>query len=231
MPDDQLQVHWGRWARVEAAYLSRSREVTRSRVLLECPLGWQWYLGDRVTRQSLGLPVFVVPGVLPPRVQRTGTYTRAELEQFTVPDTDLERHLRRALDYTIYVNSHLAISLGVEEELRRRQAAGGRGPGAGGVIEGGRGPGAGGAIGERGRGGRAKRGRGRGSRSPVGGRGVGPSGRVEGRERVAERVETSVPVALPPLKWTVGVTNPSGVRGVVDVPRLPQPQMRFPAQV
>jgi hypothetical protein len=209
MSDDQLQVHWGRWARVEAAYLSRSREVTRSRVLLECPLGWQWYLGDRVTRQSLGLPAFVVPGVLPPQVQRTGSYTRAELEQFTVPDTDLERHLRRTMDYMTYVDNHLAISLGVEEELRRRLAAGGRGPGAGG------------AAGERGRGRRARSGRGRGGRSPVGGRGEGPSGRAE----------ASVPAGLPPLKWTVAVTDPSGARGVVDVPRLSQPQMHFPAQV
>ncbi|XP_058217451.1 protein MAINTENANCE OF MERISTEMS-like [Rhododendron vialii] len=43
-------VRWDRWAGMEADFLPRSREVTRSRVLLECPLGWQWYLGDRVTR-------------------------------------------------------------------------------------------------------------------------------------------------------------------------------------
>ncbi|KAI8555055.1 hypothetical protein RHMOL_Rhmol05G0144700 [Rhododendron molle] len=63
-----VTVYWDRWARLEADFLPRSREVTRSRVLLECPLGWQWYLGDRVTRQSLGLPEFVVPGALSPRV-------------------------------------------------------------------------------------------------------------------------------------------------------------------
>ncbi|KAI8530045.1 hypothetical protein RHMOL_Rhmol11G0024000 [Rhododendron molle] len=77
------RVHWDCWARVEADFLPRSREVTRSRVLLECPLGWQWYLGDRVTRQSLGSLEFIMPRPLPPRVQRTETYTRAELEQFT----------------------------------------------------------------------------------------------------------------------------------------------------
>ncbi|XP_058192087.1 protein MAINTENANCE OF MERISTEMS-like [Rhododendron vialii] len=97
-------VHWDRWAGMEADFLPRSREVTRSRVLLECPLGWQWYLGDRVTRQSLGLPAFAVPGLLPPRVQRTESYTCAELELFTVPDTDLERHLRRSLDYAAYAD-------------------------------------------------------------------------------------------------------------------------------
>ncbi|KAI8571786.1 hypothetical protein RHMOL_Rhmol01G0146000 [Rhododendron molle] len=43
-------VHWDRWAKLEVELLARSREATQSRVLLECPLGWQWYLGDRVTR-------------------------------------------------------------------------------------------------------------------------------------------------------------------------------------
>ncbi|KAF7117131.1 hypothetical protein RHSIM_RhsimUnG0002600 [Rhododendron simsii] len=81
--------------------LVRSREVTKSRVLLECPLGWQWYLGDWVTCQSLGLPMFVVLESLPPRVQRTDTYTRAELEQFTLPDTNLEGLLRRAVSGTV----------------------------------------------------------------------------------------------------------------------------------
>ncbi|KAI8568371.1 hypothetical protein RHMOL_Rhmol02G0193300 [Rhododendron molle] len=75
-----VTVHWDRWTRLETDFLPRSREVTRSRVLLECPLGWQWYLGDRVTRQSLGSPEFVVPGPHPPLVQRTETYTRAKLE-------------------------------------------------------------------------------------------------------------------------------------------------------
>ncbi|KAI8559656.1 hypothetical protein RHMOL_Rhmol04G0190200 [Rhododendron molle] len=117
-----VTVYWDRWAGLEADFLPRSREVTRSRVLLECPLGWQWYLGDRVTRQSLGSPKFIVPGPLPPRVQRTETYTRAELERYTVPDTNLERYLRRTLDYAAYRDRYLATSLGVEQELERRIA-------------------------------------------------------------------------------------------------------------
>lgn len=112
-----MQVFWNRWDKLEAEPLVRSREVTRSRVLLECPIGWQWYLGDRLTRQSLGLPAFMVPGPLPPRVQRTNTYTRAELEKFTMPDTILEGLLRRMMDYDTYKEQYLAMSLGVEQEL------------------------------------------------------------------------------------------------------------------
>ncbi|KAI8542717.1 hypothetical protein RHMOL_Rhmol08G0160800 [Rhododendron molle] len=47
--------------RPEPEYLARSRAVTASRVLLESAFDWQWYVGDRVTRQSLGYAVFQVP--------------------------------------------------------------------------------------------------------------------------------------------------------------------------
>ena len=196
---------------MEAEFLPRSREVTRSRVLLECPLGWQWYLGDRVTRQSLGLPTFVVPGLLPPLVQRTESYTRAELELYTVPDTDLERHLRRSLDYADYADRHLATSLGVEEEFERRVAGQGAWRDTGEAQS---------------RGGRSSRGRG--ARAPAGGRSVG---RGAGSSRAPEAAETSVPPVLPVLTWTVGATSSSGSRMVIDVPRLTQPPMRLPAQV
>ncbi|KAI8571321.1 hypothetical protein RHMOL_Rhmol01G0110600 [Rhododendron molle] len=165
-----------------------------------------WYLGDRVTWQSLGLPAFVVPGLLPPRVLSTESYTHGELELFTVPDTDLERHLRRTLDYAVYADRYLATSLGVEEEFERRVAGVGAQRDVSIVPS---------------RGGRSTRGR---------GRGAGPSGRGEGSAGVTETAETSVPPVLPVLKWTIGVTSPSGAREVIDVPCLPQPPMRFPAQ-
>lgn len=44
-------------------------------------------------------------------------------------------------------------------------------------------------------------------------------------------METSTLPGLPMLKWTIGVTSLSGAREVIDVPRLPQPPMQFPAQV
>ncbi|KAI8529994.1 hypothetical protein RHMOL_Rhmol11G0019500 [Rhododendron molle] len=225
-----IEVHWDRWARVEADFLPRSREVTRSRALLECPLGWQWYLGDRVTRQSLGSPEFIMPGPLPPRVQRTETYTRAELEQFTVPDTDLERYLRLTLDYATYRDRYLATSLGMERELERwiaeSKARRGRGE-TGGEV----GNETGGETGGRGRSGRSSRGRGRGVRPPAGGRGVSSSGRGESSTGAPEAAKTSTPPGLPSLDWTIGVRDPSGARALLDVPRLPQPQMQLLAQV
>ncbi|KAI8568939.1 hypothetical protein RHMOL_Rhmol02G0239600 [Rhododendron molle] len=83
------EVEWNPWrtSGPEPEYLAQSRVVTASRVLLESAFGWQWYLGDRVVRQSLGYPEFQVPGPLPPRASHTGDYTLAELERYTRPDT------------------------------------------------------------------------------------------------------------------------------------------------
>ncbi|KAI8559790.1 hypothetical protein RHMOL_Rhmol04G0201900 [Rhododendron molle] len=62
------QINWDLWrvAGAKPEYLAKSRAVTASRVLLESTFSWQWYLGDRVTRQSLGYAKFHVPGPLPP---------------------------------------------------------------------------------------------------------------------------------------------------------------------
>ncbi|KAI8567918.1 hypothetical protein RHMOL_Rhmol02G0158400 [Rhododendron molle] len=109
------QVDWNPWrvVRPEPEYLARSRAVTASRVLLESAFGWQWYLGDRVTSQSLGHLEFQVPGPLPPQASHTGDYTLAKLERFTRPDTELTRYLRPERDYAVYQQDHLAGSLGV----------------------------------------------------------------------------------------------------------------------
>ena len=96
-------------------YLVRSRELTRSRVQLECPYGWRWYLGDRVSRQSLGIDHFRVPSPLPPLVQRTEEYTRAEIERYTVP-TEVVFGL--SMDYEGYLSTHLAYDLDMENRLR-----------------------------------------------------------------------------------------------------------------
>ena len=108
-------MNWDVWGRLSAPYLTQSRAVTRGRVLLESPYGWQWYLGERVTRQSLGLDHFRVPGPLPPFVQRTQEYTLAEVEAFTVLDTELV--FSPSEDYDSYVVSTLAYSLDMETRL------------------------------------------------------------------------------------------------------------------
>ncbi|KAI8555090.1 hypothetical protein RHMOL_Rhmol05G0147300 [Rhododendron molle] len=109
------QINWDLWrvAGAEPEYLARSRAITASRVLLESAFGWQWYLGDRVTRQSLGHIAFQVSGPLPPRASHTSTYTRAELERFTQLDTELSRYLRPEMDYAAYQRDGLAGPLGI----------------------------------------------------------------------------------------------------------------------
>ncbi|KAI8550606.1 hypothetical protein RHMOL_Rhmol06G0120500 [Rhododendron molle] len=109
------QINWDPWrvAGSEPEYLARSRAVTASRVLLESAFGWQWYLEDRVARQSLGYTMFQVPGPLLPRASHTGTYTRAELEEFTRPDTELTCYLRPEMDYAAYQRDRLAGPLGI----------------------------------------------------------------------------------------------------------------------
>ncbi|KAI8530384.1 hypothetical protein RHMOL_Rhmol11G0054100 [Rhododendron molle] len=119
------QVEWNPWrtSGPEPEYLAQSRAVTASRVLLESAFGWQWYLGDRVVRQSLGLPEFQVPGPLPPRASHTGDYTLAELERFTRPDTELVRHLRPTMDYAAYQRDRLARPLGVRARREIQEQA------------------------------------------------------------------------------------------------------------
>ncbi|KAH7849478.1 hypothetical protein Vadar_018461 [Vaccinium darrowii] len=108
-------VRWNVWDRSRKDYLVRSREWTRSRVLLECPYGWRWYLGDRVSRQSLGIDHFRVPSPLPSLVQRTEEYTRAKIERYTVPT---EMIFSASIDYDGYLRTHLAYDLDMENRLR-----------------------------------------------------------------------------------------------------------------
>ncbi|KAI8563686.1 hypothetical protein RHMOL_Rhmol03G0128600 [Rhododendron molle] len=74
------EVEWNPWrnAEPEPEYVAKSRVVIAGRVLLESAFGWQWYLGDRMTRPSLGTSEFVVPGLLPPHASHTSKYTLAQ---------------------------------------------------------------------------------------------------------------------------------------------------------
>ncbi|KAI8542863.1 hypothetical protein RHMOL_Rhmol08G0173000 [Rhododendron molle] len=109
------QINWNPWsvAGAEPKYLARSRAIAASRVLLESAFGCQWYLGDRVLCQSLGYTAFQVLGPLPPRALHTSTYTRAELERFTQPDTELTCYLRPEMDYAEYQRDRLVRPLGI----------------------------------------------------------------------------------------------------------------------
>ncbi|XP_058202853.1 uncharacterized protein LOC131317312 [Rhododendron vialii] len=112
------QVEWNPWssAEPEPEYLARSRVVTASWVLLESAFRWRWYLGDWVTRQSLGSLEFQVPGPLPPHASHTDKYTLAELRRLTVP-AGLAAFLRPERDYAVYRRQRLARPLGVLEHV------------------------------------------------------------------------------------------------------------------
>ncbi|KAG5527484.1 hypothetical protein RHGRI_028397 [Rhododendron griersonianum] len=72
---DQLQedqvtqiVEWDVWAEIEekaSEDLLRSRVANGRRILLEGPFCREWYLGERVVRQSLGYGAFRVPKSIP----------------------------------------------------------------------------------------------------------------------------------------------------------------------
>jgi hypothetical protein len=124
MPLIAFQVAWDPWRGEgpEPEYLERSRAVTASRVLLESAFGWQWYLGDRVTRQSLGSSEFLVPGPLPPRASHTARYTLGQLRRFTVPE-GVAPLLRVRRDYAVYRRQYLAGPVGVMEHMAVRAEA------------------------------------------------------------------------------------------------------------
>lgn len=116
--------------------------MTRGRVLLESSYCWQWYLGDRVLRQSLGLDAFLVPGPLPSLVLTTSEYTLEEVERFTQPDPQLEPLFQAGADYAEYRSQHLMRGFGIcvawEATQQARGNRGGRGRRGGKKGDGGR---------------------------------------------------------------------------------------------
>ncbi|KAF7133116.1 hypothetical protein RHSIM_Rhsim09G0078100 [Rhododendron simsii] len=110
-------VLWNLQTGLQADFLVRSREMTRNRVLLESPFGWQWYLGERVTHQSLGLTEFRVPASVPLFMLRTRDYTREEIERHTSPVEDLTAYCSPSLDFAGYRERYLAYLLRMEERL------------------------------------------------------------------------------------------------------------------
>ncbi|KAI8574623.1 hypothetical protein RHMOL_Rhmol01G0368500 [Rhododendron molle] len=126
-PDLRILPRALKWSKEYMGSKEKKDSLNAYRLYLDELKASQWYLGDRVTRQSLGYTEFRVPGLLPPRASHTRDYTLAELEQFTRPDTELTRHLRPDMDYAAYQRAHLARPLGVrahkELQYQARDAA------------------------------------------------------------------------------------------------------------
>ena len=115
-----VQVRWVLWDGYDDDFLASSWEITAGRILLESPYGWQWYLGDRVTRQSTRTAFPRVPGLLPSRVLRTSSYTLEEIRRYTVPEGNLGQFLRPEMDYDAYRERYLAPPLGIVRERREQ---------------------------------------------------------------------------------------------------------------
>lgn len=99
-----MQVKWDVWAGIDESAtpdLLRSREATRKRILLEGPFCRQWYLGERVVRQSLGYKSFRVPKPIPHSMLSTNTLTVEDLGKWTQGE-DATVFLEETGDYSEY---------------------------------------------------------------------------------------------------------------------------------
>ncbi|KAF7123143.1 hypothetical protein RHSIM_Rhsim12G0012800 [Rhododendron simsii] len=120
---DQLtkeQVNWDVWAGVDPvvhADLLRSRQATGRRILLEGPFCRQWYLGERVVRQSLGYDVFRVPKSIPFSMLNMRILTVEDLEKWTEGE-DAATFLEESGDYEEYMVQRLMPVLGVDRVPR-----------------------------------------------------------------------------------------------------------------
>lgn len=150
---DQLteeQVNWNVWAGVDPiahADLLRSRQATGRRILLEGPFCRQWYLGERVVRQSLGYDAFKVPKPIPSSMLNTRSLTVKDVAQWTEGE-DATACLEESGDYEEYMVQMLMPALGKSTIGRgppsrplagsvpaAAAAGGGRGGGRGGLAE------------------------------------------------------------------------------------------------
>lgn len=92
--------------------LLRSRQATGRRILLEGPFCRQWYLGERVVRQSLGYDVFRVPKSIPFSMLNMRILTVEDLEKWT-EGKDAATFLEESGDYEEYMVQRLMPVLGV----------------------------------------------------------------------------------------------------------------------
>lgn len=85
-----MQVKWDVWAgieRVASLDLLRSMQANGRRILLEGPFCREWYLGERVVRQSLGHDFLELPKHIPLLSSRSGEMKEL-MEWFDGKDAD-----------------------------------------------------------------------------------------------------------------------------------------------
>ncbi|KAF7124294.1 hypothetical protein RHSIM_Rhsim12G0012700 [Rhododendron simsii] len=109
------KVNWDVWAGLDPvahANLLRSRQASSRRILLEGPFCRQWYLGERVVRQSLGYDFFKVPKPIPLSMLRTWSLTIEDVGHWTEGE-DAAIFLEEFGDYEEYRAQRLMSVLGV----------------------------------------------------------------------------------------------------------------------
>ncbi|KAF7142899.1 hypothetical protein RHSIM_Rhsim05G0049200 [Rhododendron simsii] len=120
---DQLtkeHVNWDVWTGVDPmvhADLLRSGQANGRRILLEGPFCRQWYLGERVVRQSLGYDVFRVPKPIPSSMLNTRSLTVEDVARWTKGE-DAATFLEESGDYEEHMVQRLTPVLGVSRVQR-----------------------------------------------------------------------------------------------------------------
>lgn len=118
----KTQVKWDVWAGIDErafADLLRSREVASKRILLEGPYCRQWYLGERVVRQSLGYGAFRVPKPIPQLSSRK--LTKDVLIEWLEGQDAAAFLEEEGMDYREYRTQRLMGPLGVGSAERGRR--------------------------------------------------------------------------------------------------------------
>lgn len=78
-----FQVNWNPWGEIEPTLppeIRHAKELSRRRILFEGPSGQFWFLGERLSMQTLGSPQPMVPLPPPMSVRLTASFSIEELE-------------------------------------------------------------------------------------------------------------------------------------------------------
>jgi len=105
------QVNWHPWGSDDTTlkhYVQSSIPATKQRILLDGPAGYAWYLGERVSVQSIGTPDQRIPKA-PPRTMlkdmklyAIDNETKASLKGFKADDWFAE-----STDYRVFRNEYV----------------------------------------------------------------------------------------------------------------------------
>lgn len=88
------------------SYVTASKEATEKRILFHGPAGYAWYLGERVTIQSLRTSTHLTPHEPPGSMMADYEYTDVERTDGIV-GWPCERFIDKELDYTTFMEEYV----------------------------------------------------------------------------------------------------------------------------